>query len=150
MFFAPELFERSTKNIEIRGEKTDLWALGISLFYLSTGKYPFEEAKNNLMLLKELIVEKPINFDGIKNQQIKDLLIHMLNKDPAKRATLDDILKCPWVTKNNTEKINPNDVVNNMEEHQKGFGNIDRLIRSKALDRGATSRSLMHQKDEEN
>ena len=133
MFFAPEMFERASKNLKVRGEQTDLWALGISFYYLASGRYPFEAAKNNLMLLKELILEKPINFDVIKYEPIKKLLIHMLDKDPAKRATLDDLLTSDWVTKNGQEVINPDDVARDMEEHTKGFGNINRLLRSKAL-----------------
>ena len=37
MFFAPEMFERKTKDIKVHGEKTDIWALGITLFYLLCG-----------------------------------------------------------------------------------------------------------------
>ena len=34
-YFAPEMFSGS--KLKIRGEKTDLWALGITLFYMLTG-----------------------------------------------------------------------------------------------------------------
>ena len=34
-YFAPEMF--SSSKVKIRGEKTDLWALGITLFYMLTG-----------------------------------------------------------------------------------------------------------------
>ena len=71
MFFAPEMFNRKDKNTTIRGEMTDLWALGVSIYFMIAGKFPFDEGKNNLMLLKELICEKPINFDCIKHEPVK-------------------------------------------------------------------------------
>ena len=57
----------------------------------------------------------------------------MLDKDQTKRAKLDDILKSEWVTNNGKEVIEPNDVVRDMEAYTQSFGNIDRLIKSKAL-----------------
>ena len=43
IFYSPEMF---TKDQEIRGEMSDLWALGITFYKLATGKYPFEEANS--------------------------------------------------------------------------------------------------------
>jgi len=66
MFFAPEMFERTLdKTIKIRGEQTDIWALGITFYYLMCGRYPCQDALN-AMHLKELICEREINFDLIK------------------------------------------------------------------------------------
>ena len=35
LFFAPEMFSR--EKYQVRGEKTDIWALGITFFYLLSG-----------------------------------------------------------------------------------------------------------------
>lgn len=51
MFFAPEMFLRGQEGgSEIKGERTDLWALGITLYYLLCGQYPWHGAKNPLQL----------------------------------------------------------------------------------------------------
>jgi serine/threonine protein kinase len=66
MFFSPEMFLR--EKFVVRGEKTDIWALDITFFYLLTGFYPWKDATNPYHL-KELIINLDINFDLIKNAE---------------------------------------------------------------------------------
>jgi serine/threonine protein kinase len=77
MFFAPEMFLRRETNVKVRGEKTDLWALGITIYYLLTGKYPCEDAKDPLHL-KTLIVEREIDFSIIKNDDAREVIKSLL------------------------------------------------------------------------
>ena len=42
---------------------TDLWALGVTFYYLITGKYPYEGG--NFYDLKKKILEDEIDFDLI-------------------------------------------------------------------------------------
>ena len=43
IFFAPEMFQRyKSKDNHVRGEKIDIWALGVTLYYITKGCYPFE------------------------------------------------------------------------------------------------------------
>ena len=88
MFFAPEMFMRSDKSIKVRGEMTDIWALGVTFFYLISGQYPCDDAKSPLHL-RELILERDINFSLIKNLGARDLLKKILKKAPNERATLE-------------------------------------------------------------
>ena len=78
---------------------TDLWALGITFYYLSAGKYPCGDATNPIQL-KEFVIQRDIDFEIIKNEPLRNLLKSMLQKNPSQRATLDMILKDPWLTKN--------------------------------------------------
>ena len=68
------MFERGSNNkINVRGEKTDLWALGITLFYMISGRTPYDSAKNP-MELKDMIVNEEINFDLITHIDVRSLL----------------------------------------------------------------------------
>jgi serine/threonine protein kinase len=102
MFFAPEMFMRSDKTVKVRGEQTDIWALGITFYYLIAGVYPCEDATNP-MHLRDLILEREINYDLIKNIGARNILKLMLTKDPMKRASLEEIQKDDWVTQNGTK-----------------------------------------------
>jgi serine/threonine protein kinase KIN1/2 len=73
LFYAPEMFMRDQDGVEIRGEQTDIWALGVTFYYLLCGRYPWEDAKNP-MHLKELILLTDIDFDLIKNEQARYLI----------------------------------------------------------------------------
>ena len=50
MFYAPEMFALKTTGIKVRGNATDLWALGITLYYMISGRYPCDDAKNAMHL----------------------------------------------------------------------------------------------------
>ena len=66
IFFAPEMFARKANRAKIRGEKTDIWALGVTLYYMLSGVYPSGDAKD-LIDLREKITLGTIDFSIIKN-----------------------------------------------------------------------------------
>lgn len=75
-------------NRTIRGEQTDLWALGITFFQLITGRTPYEQC-TNLVELKEAILNEPIDFSLIKALGAREVVAGLLDKDPITRFTLD-------------------------------------------------------------
>ena len=134
MFFAPEMFK---EDKYIKGESTDIWALGVTLFYLVTGHFPFDE-EQNLMRLHDMVLNDPINFDLIKNENLRNLLERILEKDPDHRATLEEILQNQWVTSNGRNIIELKEV----EVYENGLGNIDRLLLKSRMKFGMTSMQL--------
>ena len=82
-----------------RGEKTDIWALGITFYYLLTGQYPYEDASNPLQL-KDFILNRPINFELVKDDNSRKLLQMILEKNAEKRITLQEIADNLWVSNN--------------------------------------------------
>lgn len=75
MLYAPEVFTTTaTKSPssappskQQSGEMTDIWALGITVYYLLTGRYPCEDARDPISL-RDMIIHRPINFDLVKNR----------------------------------------------------------------------------------
>ena len=91
--FAPELFEGDTYTF---GSETDLWALGITFYYLLTGCQLFDDAKS-IFDLKDKIVGCDIDFELIADLQARHCVKRMLDKNPKTRATIDYLLKTDWV-----------------------------------------------------
>lgn len=105
IYFAPEMLKFSKDGSRtIRGEQTDLWALGITFFQLLTGRTPYEHC-TNLVALKEAIVNEPIDFSLIQTAGAREVIAGLLNKDPLKRHTLDMLLDSTWVTRNGSQVI---------------------------------------------
>jgi hypothetical protein len=55
--------------------------------------------------LSEIVHGREIDFSLIKNDNAREVLKIMLEKDPTKRAKLEDLIESKWVSNNNTEKL---------------------------------------------
>ena len=55
------------------GKKVDIWALGVTMFYLLTGTHLFEGIKEEDKLRKQ-ICEIPVNLDCIRNPDTREIL----------------------------------------------------------------------------
>ena len=88
-YMAPEIVN---KNYPEHSFEVDIWSLGIIIFVLLIGKFPFE-AENTEKLYQQI---RYYPFKFTNNNQIskaaEDLIKQILVKDPEKRPTLDKIL----------------------------------------------------------
>lgn len=90
MFLAPEAFLYQ----EINPFKADIWALGITFFYMATGKYPFRNASKEEM--QQHISRGEIDFRHYEiHPTIKALIKKMTIKDQNNRPTVDKLLELP-------------------------------------------------------
>ena len=113
MYMAPEIL-LSNKEKGYNPFLIDIYSAGIALYIMLSGSLPFnitddysslsENNTNNLDLQYKIINNKPKDIENISHEA-KDLLNKLLNKNPLKRISCDEILNHPWL-KNYDNKNN--------------------------------------------
>ncbi|XP_061657762.1 calcium/calmodulin-dependent protein kinase kinase 2 [Syngnathoides biaculeatus] len=106
-FLAPETLSETRKNFS--GKALDVWAMGVTLHCFVFGVCPFmDECILNLhQKIKTQPVELPEHADI--SDDLKDLLLKMLDKNPASRISIPQMKVHPWVTRHGAEPLPPED-----------------------------------------
>lgn len=76
------------------GFKVDIWSTGVTLYNITTGLYPFEG--DNIYKLLENIGKCEWNPPAWLEPRLADLLVNILQADPRKRFTLQQIRHHEW------------------------------------------------------
>ena len=99
-YMAPEILERQPYSFPV-----DIWSFGVMLYVLVAGHKPFPYPKEGLTKTTlsnyaTLLHKTKLKFDGeqwvLISDEFKDLLSGMLEKNQAKRITIDAVLQHPW------------------------------------------------------
>jgi serine/threonine protein kinase len=90
MYAAPELLSPGTYHTQ----KADVWSLGITLYTMETGKFPFsgESERRLAAQIRNGQLKYPEGFDPV----VEALLRKMTKVNPNKRATVDSVLEDPY------------------------------------------------------
>ena len=91
-FLPPELCV--AKHGGISGKAADIWSMGITLYCLRYGRIPFEQP--GVLQLYESIKNDEIDLspDTTCDDNFKDLIHKLLEKDPAKRIKMPELRVC--------------------------------------------------------
>ncbi|XP_072941147.1 serine/threonine-protein kinase STK11 [Epargyreus clarus] len=81
---------------QFSGIKVDIWSSGVTLYNMTTGRYPFE-GDNVYRLLEAIGRGEPAPPPAWLSAALQALLSHMLKRDPALRPTVQDIRRHAWV-----------------------------------------------------
>lgn len=91
-FMAPELVRG---DLSISGEAVDVWASGVTLYYMILGQLPFHTKK--LQQMYEAIKTQEVSFPNTLSSECVSLLSGMLEKDPSARIKVEEILRYSWM-----------------------------------------------------
>jgi serine/threonine protein kinase len=97
-YMSPEQISESSYN-----EKSDIWSAGCLLFEMVSLRPPFQAS--NYFALAKNIMEKEIDRIPEKYSEIlQTLIVQMLQKDPNKRPSVDDIMHNPKISQRIEER----------------------------------------------
>ena len=101
-YAAPEILTRTPYNKEV-----DIWAMGVILYRILCGIFPFK-GKDNKDLASKIVYEE-LKFDKNywenRSKNVQDLIKNCLDKSQESRIKIDDFINHPWFKKNRTKKL---------------------------------------------
>lgn len=89
--------EMASGTIHFSSYAADVWASGITLYFVSTGNYPFNG--DSIYDLFENIAKGDFNLPIGIDEDLGDLIQNILQTEPAKRFTLQQIKDHRWMKK---------------------------------------------------
>ena len=102
--------------------KYDLWNVGILIYFMIKGKYPFD-GKRDIVVLNQ--IEKGVNLDISDDIDLNDLLKKTLVENVNQRISWDDFFKHPFLKKNFPKKNKNNSENNvNIQELETNWNNF--------------------------
>lgn len=101
-YSAPEII---IGGIAYDAKASDIWSVGVILYILVSGSYPFDVYSPTLA--QDVVNGKCAPFDQSLqiSEALKDLIGRMLQPSPNKRITLSEIFQHPWVLQGLTGDI---------------------------------------------
>lgn len=102
-YVAPEVLECKPYD-----KGCDMWSVGVITYVLLTGCFPFWDKNNAVLYEKIRRVEYGWPSGSEISPEAKDLIRHLIEKNPEKRFTAEQALQHPWVAGqgvSNTKRI---------------------------------------------
>lgn len=93
-YVSPELLTNGRGSYS--GRAADVWSLGVSLYTMLIGRYPFQDTQPAALFAK--IRRGAFSLPDWLSPQAKCLIGCMLRKSPAERLEASELLMHPWLT----------------------------------------------------
>lgn len=102
-FMAPETLSDARKSFS--GKALDVWAMGVTLYCFVFGKCPFID--EYILALHNKIRTKPVEFPETPkiSEELQNLILQMLDKNPDSRISIPEIKMDPWVTQGGADPL---------------------------------------------
>uniref|UniRef100_A0A671TT97 calcium/calmodulin-dependent protein kinase n=1 Tax=Sparus aurata TaxID=8175 RepID=A0A671TT97_SPAAU len=102
-FMAPETLSDTRKSFS--GKALDVWAMGVTLYCFIFGKCPFID--EYILALHNKIRTRPVEFPETPkiSEELRTLILRMLDKNPDNRITIPEIKMDQWVTQGGSDPL---------------------------------------------
>jgi calcium-dependent protein kinase len=106
-YMAPEM---------VRGKfeyASDIWSIGVILFVMMTGTYPFNGREQNEVFekIKRGVFDVRLLEKQKCSEEVKDLIKKLLVLEPSRRLPIKEAMEHPWITKFREEPTNLENII---------------------------------------
>ena len=115
IYASPEVKNKNVNGYD--GIKNDIFSLGVLLFVLTVGRFPFERScyfdrKYRLIMMKKYDDYWSYYHQYNLSDEFKDLMNHIFCYDPSERLTIEEILDHRWIKMyTNENELNNNNII---------------------------------------
>jgi serine/threonine protein kinase len=88
-YAAPEVFTSGDIT-----EKIDIWSLGVILYLMMVGEFPF--GSGNLCRIRDRVLNTEPDYPSYFSHELSDLMCNVFEKDPARRIDIIGLKNHPW------------------------------------------------------
>jgi len=99
----PEYLAPEVLRGQGHGTPVDWWSLGTLVYEMLTGLPPFYSANTNVMYQK--ILSSELRFPPEMSGDCRSFLSGLLERDPAKRMSGEEVMKHPWLSSIDWDKL---------------------------------------------
>lgn len=92
-YVSPEILKSNTRY---SGRAADMWGLGVMLYTMLVGRYPFHGAEHSGLFAK--IRRGQFSLPDNLSSRARCLIKCLLRKEPEERLTTEDVLAHPWLS----------------------------------------------------
>ncbi|XP_054423823.1 MAP/microtubule affinity-regulating kinase 4-like [Pteronotus mesoamericanus] len=100
-YMAPEILRSEIYD----GPKADVWSLGVVLYRMLVGEFPFEGGSYGKTV--QAILRGNVSLPDFLSEESKSLLKMLFTLDPMRRPTLSDVMSDPWINMGQEQELRP-------------------------------------------